>query len=95
MTKNMQEVKYLRQTDGSLKLQLPLISFKPGEIRASPPSFIRIFFAEVWLKPKIERGDYLFSVTSNLQVSIVCLTVASCLAGFYSLHSTPQKLLAG
>ena len=29
LTKNKQEVKYLRQTDGSLKLQLPLITLKP------------------------------------------------------------------
>lgn len=29
LTKNKQEVKYLRQTDGTLKLQLPLITLKP------------------------------------------------------------------
>lgn len=38
LRKNKQEVKYWRQTDGSLKLQLLLITLKPLKSEAPPPT---------------------------------------------------------
>lgn len=73
LTKNKQEVKYLRQTDGSLKLQLPLITLKP----LKSDTFFFFLLAEVWLKQKVDRvSEYISRTVPEFLVSI--LTLISC-----------------
>lgn len=72
LTKNKQEVKYLRQTDGSLKLQLPLITLKP--LKSDTFFFL---LAEVWLKQKVDRvSEYISCTVPDILMSI--LTLISC-----------------
>lgn len=88
LTKNKQEVKYLRQTDGSLKLQLPLITLKPLKSET--------FFSSPFCRSLANTEGRESIFPGSWMVSECLLSVSTpALAGSQRPHSLQQEEPAG